>query len=163
SRSLEHCTQSSIVRFDSKLNRVGLAVASPRQRTCSAMKMTAADAIVECLLAEGICNVFTLSGTEILPILDVVDRNPKMRLVLTRHEQGASLMALGYATASRGPAVCMATVGPGAINLMAGVAAAHKSHTPLIAITGIQDRWLHQRDGHKDLEQVAFYAPITKW
>jgi acetolactate synthase-1/2/3 large subunit len=95
--------------------------------------------------------------------LDAVDRHPKMRWVLTRHEQGAGLMALGYANASRGPALCMATVGPGALNMMAGVASAYKSHTPLIAITGIQDRWLHQRDGHKDLDQVAFYQPITKW
>src|SRR5689334_20900332 len=111
-------------------------------------RVTAAEAVVECLSAEGMTHVFNLSGLEILPLLDAVDRNPQMRLVLTHHEQGAAAMALGYANASRGPAVCMATTGPGAVNMMAGVAAAYKSHKPLIAITGMQDRWLHQREVH---------------
>ncbi|MBI2862473.1 MAG: thiamine pyrophosphate-binding protein [Chloroflexi bacterium] len=127
------------------------------------LRGSGAEAVVDVMLREGIDHVFTLSGTEILPILDVVDRNPKMRMILTRHEQGASYMALGFARAARKPSVCMATVGPGAANLIPGVAAALKGSTPMIAITGAHDLWLHEKESNQELDQAALYRPITKW
>lgn len=79
--------------------------------------ITGARALVDCLLREGIDHIFGIPGTQNLPIIDVLRDTPRIRFILTRHEQGVAFMACGFARASGGPAVVTATEGPGVTNL----------------------------------------------
>ncbi|MDF1590954.1 MAG: thiamine pyrophosphate-binding protein [Desulfobacterales bacterium] len=126
------------------------------------MKMTGAGAVVEVLKEEGIQHVFHLPGSQIIDILDEIYQSP-IRPIMTRHEQGAAFMAEGYARATRGVGVCMSTVGPGAVNLVAGVAASYKAGTPVIAITGVHDQKMLEKDSFHEIDQVGVFKPITKW
>ena len=126
-------------------------------------RMTGAQAIAASFMAEQIEFVFGIPGYDVLDILDAVRVHPEMRFILTRHEQGASYMAYGCSRGSRKPTVCVATCGPGATNLVSGIAAAHKASIPMLAITGKQERRLLDIGGLQELDQVALYAPITKW
>jgi thiamine pyrophosphate-dependent acetolactate synthase large subunit-like protein len=111
---------------------------------------------------EGIRHVFHLPGSQIVDILDEIYQSP-IRAIMTRHEQGAAFMADGYARATRGVGVCMATVGPGAVNLVSGIAASYKASVPVIAITGIHDQKILERDSFHEMDQVGVFRPITKW
>lgn len=126
-------------------------------------RMTGAQAIAASFLAENVEYLFGIPGWDVLDILDAVRGHPQFRFILTRHEQGASYMAYGCSRGSRKPTVCLATCGPGATNLVSGIAAAHKASIPMIAITGKQERRLLEIGGLQELDQVALYAPITKW
>jgi thiamine pyrophosphate-dependent acetolactate synthase large subunit-like protein len=125
-------------------------------------KMTGAGAVVEVLKEEGIKHVFHLPGSQIINILDEIYQSP-IRAIMTRHEQGAAFMAEGYARATRGVGVCMSTVGPGAVNLVSGVAASYKAGTPVIAITGVHDQKMLGKDSFHEIDQVGVFKPITKW
>src|SRR3989339_522835 len=114
-------------------------------------KMTGAKAVVEALKEEGIGHVFHLPGSQIIDILDEIYQSP-IRAIMARHEQGAAFMAEGYARASRGAGVCLSTVGPGAVNLVAGVAASYKAGTPVIAITGVHDQKLLEKDSFHEID-----------
>ena len=124
--------------------------------------MTGAKAVVEVLKEERLQHVFHLPGSQIIDILDEIYQSP-IRAIMTRHEQGAAFMAEGYARASRGAGVCMSTVGPGAVNLVAGVAASYKAGTPVIAITGVHDQKMLEKDSFHEIDQVGVFKPITKW
>lgn len=124
--------------------------------------ISGAKAVVEVLKEEGIQHVFHLPGSQIIDILDEIYQSP-IRAVMARHEQGAAFMAEGYARARRGVGVCMSTVGPGAVNLVAGIAASYKAGTPVIAITGIHDKKMLERDSFHEIDQVGVFKPITKW
>ena len=126
------------------------------------MDVSGAKAVVEVLQEEGIGTVFHLPGSQIIEILDEIHQSP-IRAVLTRHEQGAAFMADGYARATRGVGVCLSTVGPGAMNLVAGVAASFKAGVPVIAITGVHDQKILERDSFHEMDQVGVFRPITKW
>src|ERR687893_2490007 len=126
-------------------------------------KVTAARALVECLLREGIDHVWGIPGTQNLPLIDALRDTPDIRFVLTRHEQGAAFMAYGYARASGRPAIVTATEGPGVTNLATGIAAAFKGHVPLISICGMQESHMRERDATQDIDQTTFMRPITKW
>ena len=95
-------------------------------------RITGAKAMVEIFKEEGISHVFHLPGSQILDILDEIYQSP-IRAVMARHEQGAAFMADGYARATRGVGVCMSTVGPGAMNLMGGIASSYKASVPVLA------------------------------
>lgn len=125
--------------------------------------MTGAEAVVNALLAEKVMHVFGIPGTQNLPLIDVLSKTPEIRFVLPRHEQTASFMAYGYARAMKQAAVCTATEGPGVTNLMSGIAAAYKAYVPVIAIAGMPDRRMHQKDAMQLLDQVRLFEPITKW
>ncbi|MBW2000729.1 MAG: thiamine pyrophosphate-binding protein, partial [Deltaproteobacteria bacterium] len=125
-------------------------------------QMTGARALVEVLKEEGVGCVFHLPGSQIIEILDEIYQSP-IRAVMTRHEQGAAFMADGYARATRGPGICLSTVGPGAVNLVSGVAASFKASVPVIAITGIHHQKMLERDGFHEIDQVGLFRPITKW
>lgn len=125
-------------------------------------KISGARAVVEVLKEEGVQHVFHLPGSQIIDILDEVFQSP-MRAIMTRHEQGAAFMADGYARAIRGPGVCLSTVGPGAVNLVSGIAASYKASVPVIAITGVHDHKILERDSFHEIDQVAVFKPITKW
>ena len=125
-------------------------------------KISGARAVVEVFKEEDIRHVFHLPGSQIVDILDEIYQSP-IRAIMTRHEQGAAFMADGYARATRGVGVCMATVGPGAVNLVSGIAASYKASVPVIAITGVHDQKILERDSFHEMDQVGVFRPITKW
>ena len=126
-------------------------------------RITGAQALVECLLREGIRNVWGIPGTQNLPLIDALRDTPEIRFILTRHEQGAAFMAYGFARASGGPAVVTATEGPGVTNLVTGLAAAYKGFVPVISVCGQQEEFLRERDANQDIDQQSLFKPITKW
>jgi len=125
-------------------------------------EISGARAVVEVLMEEGVEHVFHLPGSQIIEILDEIYQSP-IRQIMTRHEQGAAFMADGYARARRGVGVCMSTVGPGAVNLVSGIAASHKAQIPVLAITGIHDQKILEKDSFHEMDQVGLFRPITKW
>ena len=100
------------------------------------MKLKGAEIIWECLLREGVDVVFGYPGGAILPTYDALTKYPQIHHVLTRHEQGASHMADGYARATGKVGVAIATSGPGATNLVTGIATAMMDSSPMVCITG---------------------------
>jgi len=124
---------------------------------------TGARAMVDTLVREGIDHVFGIPGTQNLAILDAIRETPKIRFILTRHEQGAAFMAYGFSRASGKPAVVTATEGPGVTNLATGIGAANRAYLPVISVCGVQDSEIRERDSTQDLDQVTFMRPLTKW
>ena len=124
--------------------------------------ISGARAVVEVLLEEGVGQVFHLPGSQIIDILDEIYQSP-VRQVMVRHEQGAAFMADGYARAKRGVGVCLSTAGPGAVNLVSGIAASFKAQIPVLAVTGIHDQKLLDNDSFHEMDQVGLFRPITKW
>ncbi|VBB06892.1 acetolactate synthase large subunit biosynthetic [Lucifera butyrica] len=125
------------------------------------MKMTGARAIVECLLEQGVDTLFGFPGGTILPLYDALQNAP-LRHILTVHEQGAAHAADGYARASGKVGVCIATSGPGATNLVTGLAAAFMDSVPVIAITGQVPTTLIGRDAFQEVDITGITMPITK-
>ena len=97
---------------------------------------TAADLLIECLEAERCEYVFSVPGEETMDILDALSRSTAVRHVTTRHEQGAAFMADVYGRLTGRAAVAMSTLGPGATNLVTGIADAYLDRAPMVAITG---------------------------
>jgi len=124
--------------------------------------MSGARAVVEVLKEEKVRHVFHLPGSQIIDILDEIYQSP-IRAIMTRHEQGAAFMADGYARAIRGAGVCLSTVGPGAVNLVSGIAASYKASVPVIAITGVHEQKILERDSFHKIDQVGGFKTITKW
>ncbi len=124
---------------------------------------TAADLLVRCLENEGVTYVFGLPGEEILPVLDALSRSTTIRFVITRHEQGAAFMADVYGRLSTYPGVCLATLGPGATNLITGIADAQLDRAPLVAITGQAGLERVYKESHQYIDVVQMLRPITKW
>jgi len=100
------------------------------------MKMKGAQVIIECLKREGVKVIFGIPGGSVLPLFDYLYDEKEIRFILTRHEQGAAHMADGYARATGGVGVCVATSGPGATNLTTGLATAYMDSIPVVAFTG---------------------------
>ncbi|WP_414714865.1 biosynthetic-type acetolactate synthase large subunit [Sporomusa sp.] len=123
--------------------------------------MTGAQAIVECLSKQGVDTVFGYPGGTILPLYDALYGSP-VRHVLTVHEQGAAHAADGYARASGRVGVCIATSGPGATNLVTGLAAAFMDSVPVVAITGQVQTNLIGRDAFQEIDITGITMPITK-
>ncbi len=124
---------------------------------------TGARVLVDCLLREGIDHVFGIPGTQNLPVLDALHDTPRIRFVLTRHEQGAAFMAFGFARASNGPSVVTVTEGPGVTNAATAMAAAMRAFVPVIAVTGTAEHRIRERDANQELDQISFVRPVTKW
>ncbi|HEY3523388.1 MAG TPA: acetolactate synthase large subunit [Candidatus Limnocylindrales bacterium] len=124
---------------------------------------TGADLLVECLEAEGVEYVFSVPGEETLDVLEALSRSASIRHVTTRHEQGAAFMADVYGRLTGRPGVAMATLGPGATNLVTGVADAFLDHAPLVAITGQTGIDKVHKESHQFVDVVAMLAPVTKW
>ena len=100
------------------------------------MKMTGAQGLLEAFRREGVEVIFGYPGGSLLPIYDVLYDTKDIRHILVRHEQGGAHAADGYARASGKVGVCMATSGPGATNLVTGIATAYMDSVPIVAITG---------------------------
>jgi acetolactate synthase-1/2/3 large subunit len=124
--------------------------------------MKAGHAIVEVLKAEGVKFVFGLPGGHTLPIYDAIRDCSEIRHVLVRHEQCAANMAAAYAALTGEPGVCCATAGPGATNLVTGIAEAFVGALPVIAITGRAGTRTAQRGACQEVPQERVFAPITK-
>jgi acetolactate synthase-1/2/3 large subunit len=124
--------------------------------------MTASDLLVACLEREGVEHVFGLPGEEMEDLLFSL-RDSDVTFVPTRHEQGAAFMADVHGRLTGQAGVCLATLGPGATNLLTGVADAHLDKSPLVAITaqGSLER-LHQ-ESHQAINVLGMFAPVTKW
>ena len=124
--------------------------------------MNTAELLVRCLENEGVRYVFGLPGEENLHILEAL-KNSKIQFITTRHEQGAAFMADVYGRLTGKAGVCLSTLGPGATNLMTGVADANLDGAPLVAITGQVGTDRMHIDSHQYLDLVAMFAPVTKW
>lgn len=125
------------------------------------MKKTGAEIIWECLVREGVTHVFGYPGGAILPTYDAIWKYP-VHHVLTRHEQGASHMADGYARASGKVGVAMATSGPGATNMVTGIATAMLDSSPVVCITGQVGSKLIGLDAFQEVDITGITLPITK-
>ncbi|MEE9150114.1 MAG: thiamine pyrophosphate-binding protein [Candidatus Tectomicrobia bacterium] len=125
-------------------------------------QMTAGQAIIEALRAEGVEYTFGLVGTTTNTIVTAMYGRSDIRFVDTRHEEGAAFMAYGYARASGKPTVCVTTSGPGTTNLVTGIALAAKGRAPVIVIAGDVGRDYMYRDGSQAFDLVGIFKPITK-
>jgi len=126
------------------------------------MKMTGAQMICESLVREGVEVIFGILGGAILPLYDTLPQYPQLRHILVRHEQGAAHAADGYARATGKVGVCFATSGPGATNLVTGIANAHLDSSPVVAITGQVARPFIGKDAFQEVDITGITLPITK-
>ena len=120
-------------------------------------------AVVEVLKAEGVKFVFGLPGAHTISIYDALYDAKEIRHILVRHEQLAANMAAAYAILTGEPGICCATAGPGATNLLTGIAEAFSGALPVIALTGRSASHLAQRGACQEIPQEKIFAPITKW
>ncbi len=126
--------------------------------------VSGAEAVIKCLLAEGIDTIYGYPGGAIMPVYDELFKYQKeLHHVLTRHEQGATHAAQGYARVTGKVGVAIATSGPGATNLITGIADAQIDSTPLICITGQVGSHLLGSDAFQEIDIVGISTPITKW
>jgi acetolactate synthase-1/2/3 large subunit len=125
------------------------------------MKKTGAEIIWECLVREGVSYVFGYPGGAILPTYDAIWKYP-IHHILSRHEQGATHMADGYARASGEVGVAIATSGPGATNMVTGIATAMLDSSPIVCITGQVGSKLIGSDAFQEVDITGITIPITK-
>ncbi len=126
------------------------------------MQLTGAEIILECLLREGVEVMFGYPGGAILPTYDAMSKYPQLHHVLVRHEQGASHMADGYARATGKVGVAIATSGPGATNLITGMATAMMDSSPMVCITGQVPRAAIGSDAFQETDVTGVSLPVTK-
>ena len=128
------------------------------------MKLTGAQALIESMLNEGVDTIFGYPGGAIMPTFDALyDYDKKVNHILTRHEQGATHAAQGYARVSGKVGVCLVTSGPAATNAITGIADAMLDSTPMIVITGQVGAALLGTDAFQEIDVVGISTPITKW
>ncbi|MEM9835783.1 MAG: biosynthetic-type acetolactate synthase large subunit [Bacteroidota bacterium] len=126
--------------------------------------MKGAEAILQCLVEEGVDTIFGYPGGAIMPVYDaLIDFEDQIQHVLARHEQGAIHAAEGYARINRQTGVCMATSGPGATNLVTGLCDAQLDSLPLVCITGQVPSHLLGSDAFQETDVINCTLPITKW
>ena len=127
------------------------------------MQLTGADILLECLLEQGVDTIFGFPGGSVLNIYDAIYKyRDKIRHILTSHEQGAAHAADGYARVSGKVGVCLATSGPGATNLVTGIATAYMDSIPMVAITGNVSLNLLGKDSFQEVDITGITMPITK-
>src|SRR5579883_2014063 len=118
--------------------------------------------LCEALIREGVDLLYGYPGGAIMPFYDALTSYPKLRHILVRHEQAAAHAADGYARATGKVGVCVATSGPGATNLVTGLATAYMDSTPVVAITGQVARPFIGRDAFQETDVLGLTQPITK-
>ena len=126
------------------------------------MKLNGARILCESLVKEGVEVIFGFPGGSVLPLYDVLPRYPQLRHILVRHEQGAVHAADAYARVTGKVGVCLATSGPGACNLVTGIANAHLDSSPVVAITGQVARPFIGKDAFQEIDITGITVPITK-
>ena len=125
--------------------------------------MNAATVLIHCLEQEGVRYIFGVPGEETLDIMEALSQSQHITFIPTRHEQGAAFMADVWGRLTGTPGVCLGTLGPGATNLLTGVADAFLDHAPLVAITGQAGLERVFKESHQSIDIVAMFAPVTKW
>ncbi len=126
--------------------------------------MSGAQAVVQSLIKEGVDLIFGYPGGAIMPVYDALyDVEDELKHILVRHEQGATHAAQGYARASGKVGVCIATSGPGATNLITGIADAQIDSTPMVCITGQVASGLLGSDAFQETDVIGISMPVTKW
>jgi acetolactate synthase-1/2/3 large subunit len=123
----------------------------------------ASDLLVQCFEDEGIEYVFGVPGEENADFMISLDQSEKIRFVLTRHEQGAAFMSEVYGRLTGEPAICLGTLGPGATNLITGVADANMDRAPLLVLTGQGASTRLHKESHQVMDVVEMFTPVTKW
>ena len=126
------------------------------------MKLTGAEILIQCLKEQGADTVFGYPGGCVLDIYDAIYRDGTIKHILTAHEQGAAHAADGYARATGKTGVCLATSGPGATNLVTGIATAYMDSVPLVAITGNVTVANLGRDSFQEVDIAGVTMPVTK-
>ncbi|MEH7419312.1 acetolactate synthase large subunit [Neobacillus drentensis] len=125
------------------------------------MKLT--DTLVQCLENEGVEYIFGIVGTETLDLADSLSKSTKIQYINVRHEQGAAFMADVYGRLSKKAGVCLSTLGPGAANLVTGIASAQLDHSPLVALIGQAGIERQHNESHQYMDIVKLLEPATKW
>jgi acetolactate synthase-1/2/3 large subunit len=125
--------------------------------------MKASDLFVRCLENEGIEYIFGVPGEENADMMISLETSKSIKFILTRHEQGAAFMAEAYGRLTGKPAGCLGTLGPGATNLMTGVADANMDRAPLLALTGQGSTERLHKESHQIMDVVGMFEPVTKW
>ena len=126
------------------------------------MKLKGADILINCLLEQGVDTIFGYPGGAVLDIYDALYRSGKINHILTAHEQGAAHAADGYARVTGKVGVCFATSGPGATNLVTGIATAYMDSVPMVAVTGNVGLNFLGRDSFQEIDICGITMPITK-
>ncbi|MCG8404357.1 MAG: acetolactate synthase large subunit [Phycisphaerales bacterium] len=124
--------------------------------------MKASDLLVQCLETEGVEYIFGLPGEENADVMMSL-RESSIRFILCRHEQTASFMADAYGRLTGKAGVCLGTLGPGATNLVTGVANGNMDRSPMVVITGQADTHRQHKESHQHMDVVDMFRPITKW
>ena len=125
--------------------------------------MKASDLLVKCLEEEGIEYIFGVPGEENADFMISLEQSEKIRFVLTRHEQGAAFMAEIYGRLTGNPAGALGTLGPGATNLITGVADSNMDRAPMLVLTGQGSTDRLHKESHQIMDVVSMFRPVTKW
>ncbi|MCG8435701.1 MAG: acetolactate synthase large subunit [Gammaproteobacteria bacterium] len=125
--------------------------------------MKASDLMVACLEEEGIEYIFGVPGEENADFMMSLEKSDKIKFILTRHEQGAAFMAEIYGRLTGNPAGCLGTLGPGATNLITGVADSNMDRAPMLVLTGQGSTERLHKESHQIMDVVAMFRPVTKW
>ena len=125
--------------------------------------MKASDLMVKCLELEGIEYIFGVPGEENADFMISLQDSEKIKFILTRHEQGAAFMAEVYGRLTGKPAGCLGTLGPGATNLITGVADSNMDRAPLLVLTGQGSSQRQHKESHQIMDVVHMFEPVTKW
>lgn len=125
--------------------------------------MKASDLFVKCLECEGIRYIFGVPGEENADFMMSLEKSQDVQFVLTRHEQGAAFMAEIYGRLTGNPAGCLGTLGPGATNLITGVADGNMDRAPMLVLTGQGATSRLHKESHQVMDVVGMFAPVTKW
>jgi len=126
------------------------------------MKISGAELFVKALKAEGVKHLFGFPGGVVIPVFDVLYSEPEIKVILTRHEQGAVHAADGYARSTGKTGVCLVTSGPGATNTVTGIATANFDSVPIVCFTGQVSRTMIGNDAFQEADIVGITRPITK-
>ena len=125
--------------------------------------MKASDLLVKCLEEEGIEYIFGVPGEENADFMMSLEQSAKINFILTRHEQGAAFMAEIYGRLTGNPAGCLGTLGPGATNLITGVADSNMDRAPMLVLTGQGSTDRLHKESHQIMDVVSMFKPVTKW
>ncbi|MDN3638196.1 acetolactate synthase large subunit [Simiduia curdlanivorans] len=125
--------------------------------------MKASDLMVKCLEEEGIEYIFGVPGEENADFMMSLEKSEQIRFILTRHEQGAAFMAEIYGRLTGNPAGCLGTLGPGATNLITGVADSNMDRAPMLVLTGQGASTRLHKESHQVMDVVQMFKPVTKW
>lgn len=125
--------------------------------------MKASDLLIKCLEEEGIEYIFGVPGEENADFMISLEASSSIRFILTRHEQGAAFMAEAYGRLTGNPAGCLGTLGPGATNLITGVADSNMDRAPMLVLTGQASTTRLHKESHQVMDAVDMFSPVTKW